>query len=117
MSSNSILAPFLWGAAGGAIAATALGFFTGFWMTTSKAEAVAVDRASNAVVVALAPICLDNYRNSPDASAQLSALKKLDEWKYASFIEQRGWAKMPGSESVNSSVASACAKLILGAKS
>ena len=116
MSKKSLLTPVLWGVAGGAIAATALGFATGFWMTTSKAEALATDRASNAVVVALAPICLDNYRKSSNAEAQLAALKKLDEWKYAMFIEERGWASMPGSDRVNSSVASACAKLILGAK-
>ncbi len=116
MSNKSILTSLLWGAAGGAVAATALGFATGFWMTTSKAEALASDRAANAVVVVLAPICLDNYRKSSDAEAQLAALKKLDEWKYSTFIEERGWASMPGSDQVNSSVASACAKLILGAK-
>ena len=116
MSKKSLLTPVLWGVAGGAIAATALGFATGFLITTSKAEALARDSASNAVVVVLAPICLDNYRKSSDAAAQLAALKKLDEWKYSTFIEERGWANMPGSEQVNSSVAAACAKLILGAK-
>ena len=116
MPKKSLLTPVLWGVAGGAIAATALGFLTGFWITTSKAEALARVRASNAVVVVLAPICLDNYLKSSDADAQLAALKKLDEWKYAAFIEERGWASMPGSDQVNSSVASECAKLILGTK-
>ena len=116
MLSKSVLTPLLWGVAVGAIGATALGFATGFWMTTSKAEAVATDRASGAVVVALAPICLKNYQGSSDSEAHLTALKQLDEWKHANFIEERGWAKMPGSESTNSLVASACAKLILGTK-
>lgn len=70
-------------------------------------------RADKAVVAALAPICVANYRQSVDAQAQLIALAKVDTWKLASFVEEAGWANMPGSNSVNSTMARTCAEMIL----
>lgn len=116
MPMPKFMAPALWGAAVGALGATVLGFTLGGWVTGSKAEVDARNRASNAVVAALAPICVENYRTSPDAQDQLTALKDLDAWKHANFVEERGWAKMPGTDQVNSAMAGECAKLILNEK-
>lgn len=110
------MTPVLLGAVGGAVLTAILGFSWGGWVTHSKAEVQAKDRASQAVVAALAPICVANFHNSSDAVLQLAELKKLDTWKYADFVENRGWAKMPGMKNVNSSVAKACAEMILAAK-
>ena len=116
MSMPNFITPALWGAAAGVLGTVMVGFTLGGWVTGSKAEVVAQNRASNAVIAALAPICVENYRNSPDAQAQLTALKALDAWKQASFVEERGWAKMPGIERTNSPMAAECAKQILSAK-
>jgi hypothetical protein len=107
------LKPLLIGGAIGAVATAILGFTWGGWVTASKAEVNAQARADTAVVAALAPICVANYRQSVDAQAQLIALGKLDTWKLASFVEEAGWAKMPGSDSVNSTMARTCAEMIL----
>jgi len=107
----------LLGAAIGAGAAMLIGFNWGGWVPSSKAEVVAKDRADAAVVAALAPICVANYRRSSDAQTQYDALKKLNSWEQASFVENAGWAKMPGSESINSIMARTCAELILKEKS
>lgn len=107
------LKPLLIGGVVGAVLAVALGFTWGGWVTASKADVDARARADAAVVKALAPICVANYRRSADAQTQQGALKKLNSWEQASFVEKAGWATMPGSESVNSIMARTCAEMIL----
>ena len=107
------LKPLLIGGAIGAAATLVLGFTWGGWFTASKAEVNARARADTAVVAALAPICVANYRKSADAQVQLIALGKVDTWQLASFVEEAGWAKMPGSDSINSTMARTCAEMIL----
>lgn len=111
------LKPLLIGGVIGAVATLILGFTSGGWITTSKAEVNAQARADTAVVAALAPICVANYRKSADAQAQYIALGKVDAWQLAAFVEKAGWAKMPGSDSINSTMARTCAEIILKEKS
>jgi hypothetical protein len=107
-----LVKPACWGAVGGAIALAVIGFNWGGWVTGGKAEIMAKQRANAAVVAALAPICVDNFRRAPDATTQQVELNKASYWERRSFVEKRGWATMPGSSSVDSEVARACAELI-----
>jgi hypothetical protein len=101
----------LWGAAAGAIALAIVGFSWGGWMTGGAAETLATNRAATAVVVALTPICVDRFRQAPDASANLAEMKKTTySWDQSRFVERGGWATMPGSTEPNSAVAKACAE-------
>jgi hypothetical protein len=104
--------PACWGAIGGAIAVAVIGFTWGGWVTGGTAETLAKERADAAVVKALTPICVDNFRQSPDAAKQQQELKKAYSWERASFVEKHGWATMPGTKSPHSGVARACADLI-----
>ena len=70
--------PALWGIAGGAIAMAIVGFSWGGWVTGSRAEADATQRANSAVVVALAPVCVEKFKHATDVAANLAALKKAD---------------------------------------
>jgi hypothetical protein len=110
------LKPALWGAAAGAAALAVLGFTWGGWMTASKAAIQANQRASEAVVTALAPVCADNFRRDQDSAARLVELRKVSSWEQGSFIEKGGWAKMPGVQASDSTMSRACAKLILDDK-
>lgn len=110
------LKPALLGAVGGAIALAILGFTWGGWMTAGSAATQASQRASEAVVTALAPICADNFRRDQEAVARLDELKKVSSWQRGSFIEKGGWADMPGTGAVDSSLLRACAMLILDDK-
>ncbi len=112
-----VLKPALWGAVGGAVALTIIGFTWGGWVTGSKAEIVAKDRAAGAVVAALAPICVYNFRQGADAPAQRVELTKVKAWNQAEFVEKGGWAKMHGTTSINMAMARACAEMILADKS
>ena len=106
--------PALWGAAAGAIALAIVGFTWGGWVTSGKAEADATQRANTAVVVALAPICVEKFKSAADASANLTALKKADTWSQGDFVEKGGWATVAGTNSSTqvTAVAQACAVLL-----
>jgi hypothetical protein len=101
--------PLLLGAAGGAILLAIVGFTWGGWVTGGTAEKNAAQRADTAVVQALAPICVQNFRGQIDAATQLSSLKKLSTYKQRGFVEEGGWANIPGMTNVNPAVARACA--------
>jgi hypothetical protein len=109
--------PALWGVAGGAIALAIAGFTWGGWVTGGKAEAEATQRANAAVVVALAPVCVEKFNHTPDAAANLAALTKADSWSRGDFVEKGGWATLPGSNPPTqvTAVAQACALLLAGA--
>ncbi len=106
--------PALWGAAGGAVAAMVIGFSWGGWITGGKAEATAVQRVNDAVVLALAPMCVEKFQRAGDAPANLTALKKIDSWSQGEFVEKGGWATSPGKSSPEqvSAVAKACATML-----
>jgi hypothetical protein len=106
--------PALWGMAGGAIAAAVVGFSWGGWVTGGRAETDATQRADAAVVVALAPVCVERFQSAADVSDNLAALMKIDSWSRGDFIEKGGWATAPGSKATDpaSAVAKACAVLL-----
>lgn len=108
----STLVPALWGAAGGAILLAILGFTWGGWVTGGAAEAKAAQRASSAVVAALAPICVVQFQSAGDAAVKLEELKKISSWDQKTFVEKAGWATMPGSTASSPDVARACADLL-----
>src|SRR4029453_12629992 len=106
--------PVARGIAGGAVLAAIVGFTWGGWVTGGKAEAEATQRANAAVVVALAPVCVERFQRVPEVSANLAALKKVDSWSQGDFVEKGGWATAPGSKPSDqvSAVAKACASLL-----
>jgi hypothetical protein len=109
--------PALLGIAGGAAALAIIGFTWGGWITGGKAEATAMTRVNDAVVEALAPVCVDKFQRAGDATANLAALKKIDSWSQGEFIEKGGWATVPGTNPKErvSAVAKACAVLLAAA--
>jgi alpha/beta superfamily hydrolase len=109
--------PALWGVVGGAIAMAIVGFSWGGWVTGGTAEAAATKRADTAVVVALAPVCVEKFKHTADVAANLAALKKADSWAQGDFVEKGGWATVPGTSppAQVTAVAQACALLLAGA--
>jgi hypothetical protein len=100
----------IWGAVIGAVAISLVGFSIFGWTLRDTAERVARERAHTAVVDALAPICVERFRQQPDAPAKLKEFAKAKTWDQRSIIENGGWATMPGTDAPNSAVASACAE-------
>ena len=106
--------PVLWGAVGGAIAVAIVGFQWGGWVTGGSAEADATRRADAAVVVALAPVCVDRFQHTAEAASNLAELKKADSWSQGEFVEKGGWATLSPQSTPEqiSAVAKACALLL-----
>jgi hypothetical protein len=106
--------PALWGIAAGAVALAVVGFGWGGWLTGGKAEAAALMRVNDAVVVALAPVCVDKFQRAGNSAANLAALRKVETWSQGDFVEKGGWATVPGTNSSErvSAVARACAVLL-----
>ena len=102
----------LQGAFVGFLATAVIGFYWGGWTLESTAKQMTEKGAKSAVVAVLAPICVDRFRHTAAASANLIELQKVSSWQQGSFIEKGGWATLPGSEVATSGVAEACANLL-----
>ena len=91
-----------------------VGFTWGGWVTGGKAESTATQRANAAVVLALAPLCVEKFQRGANVPASLAALKKADSWSQGEFVEKGGWAAMPGQNPPEqiTAVAKACAVLL-----
>ena len=121
--------PGAWGAVAGAAALVVVVSSTGWVVSSGNADQMAKARSEKAVLAALAPICVAQFKSggragiekmwrNKSASAetqgvQLAALKKEDEWKRAAFVSKKGWATMPGSSQPNSEVATVCAEELM----
>ena len=68
--------------------------------------------ASSAVVLALAPICVDKFQRASNATANLAELRKTASYEQGSYVEKGGWATLPGSDASNYAVAQACANML-----
>lgn len=112
MEIHPYVKPAIWGAIAGAIGIAIVGFSWGGWVTASTAEMTAKQRASAAMVSALAPICLEKFRQQANLPQSLAELKAISSWQQGAFVEKQGWATMPGSSAPDTSVAKACAELI-----
>jgi hypothetical protein len=102
----------LQGAAAGAVAALVTGFYWGGWVTDGTAKEMVQKGVSAALVSALAPICVDKFQHSADATANLTEFKKVSSWQQGSFVERGGWATMPGGQPANAAVVQACATML-----
>ncbi len=86
-----------------------VGFNWGGWMLGSSSHELAQSTANAAVVKALVPICVAQFKQASDSPARLVELKKASSWDQSGYIEKGGWSAMPGSTTNVSGVAQACA--------
>lgn len=72
------------GAAAGAVVTMIVGFSWGGWSLESAAK----EASRSAVVAVLAPICVDNFQHSADATNNFVELKKVSSYMQGSFVEK-----------------------------
>jgi hypothetical protein len=105
--------PFVWGMAVGSIVLLIVVFSAGWVVTSSSAQDNAEELAQNAVIDRLAPIAVSLFLQDPNREERLKEMKKIDSWKRNSFIEDQGWATMPGEKKPDSRVARAVAPRLM----
>ena len=99
---------YLVGAALGAFALFGVGFGMSGWVLDGTSQ----ERAKTAVVERLASICVAQFKQDPTKDQKIKALEKLEYSKRDKFLENQGWATMPGEKTPDSAVTQMCGELI-----
>ena len=111
---KEVIKPLVQGIAIGAIVLLIVIFWTGWVVTSNKAEVQGKDMAKAAVIEALVPICVEQFAQDPNKAERLEALKEKSSYQRDNYVEEIGWATMAGAESPVRGVADACAIQIIG---
>ena len=114
MNARESVKPAIWGAIGGGIAATIIGFNFGGWVLAGTASDMESASAEAAIVQAFTPLCVARAEQQPDT---LTALKSESTWKQGKFVVESGWVDNVSKE-YQDEVAKNCAStLVKGMKS
>jgi fructose-1,6-bisphosphatase len=90
-----------------------VGFNWGGWVTGGSARAMAAQSGKDAVMERLVPICVYQFNQDLGKDQKLTELKDISTYQRRAYVEEHGWATMPGEEKADRQVASACAKLLV----
>lgn len=102
-------AALFWSCAGCVALTLIIGFSWGGWVTEGTAKEMVQDASEEARAELASIVCVDQFLDGPDARAQLASLKEADYWRRESFIEDGGWATLPGMEEPVGDAAELCA--------
>ena len=111
--------PFAWGMAVGMIVLLIVVFSAGWVVTSSSAKAEAKVMASNAVMNRLAPIAVAQFMQDPNKEERLTEMKKLDSYganSRSDYVQEQGWATMPGDKKPDRDVADEVARRLMDLK-
>lgn len=101
--------PAIWGAIGGAIVATVIGFAWGGWVTGGTAFQMQSASAETAVIQAFTPLCVAKAEQEPE---QIALLKEERSYQRDNFVVEAGWVDNV-SEKYQAEVADSCADSIV----
>ena len=90
-----------------------IGFAWGGWVTGRTARKMAETVAADAVAHRLAPICVVQFNQDPEKDQKLEELKKASNYQRRTYVQDQGWATMPGEEGPDRKVVDECVKLLL----
>ena len=90
--------PGIFGALGGAIAVSILGFTWGGWTTSGSAQTMAQDMAADEVTLAMVPVCLGKAAADPTRAG----------FRRRNALMETGWATRPGTDAPDRDLADAC---------
>jgi hypothetical protein len=100
-----------WSCAACVVLTMIVGFSWGGWVTGGTAQEM-VDEATEQTTEQLAAaLCVERFMNAQDAGVQLASLKEItSSYRQSEFIEDGGWATLPGTDEANAEGADMCAE-------
>jgi hypothetical protein len=102
-----------WSCAGSVAVALVVGFTWGGWVTGGTARDMAETAGDTSRYELASVICVEKFLAAPDARAQLTALKAIDNsYRQRQFIEEGGWAVMPSKDKATRQAIDLCAKVL-----
>lgn len=110
------LKPGVWGAVIGVVVVAIIAFSADWIVTSGAAEEMAERRSEEAAIAALTPICVAQFKKQSDTqeSEDLAALEEEGtSYSRSEYVEEQGWATLPGAEGPNDEVADACASELI----
>ena len=103
----------LWIVLGAIVVVLYLGFSRGGWVTDSTSQARADTSVEAAVIARLVPICIAQFNADPGKGEKMIAFQELTNTsRRSTFVEDAGWATMPGEAEADNKVALECANQI-----
>ncbi|MBM3599708.1 MAG: hypothetical protein FJX35_15970 [Alphaproteobacteria bacterium] len=105
-----------WSCAACIVGTMIVGFTWGGWVKGGTAHEMAIKAASDARAELAAAVCLHAFVNASDATTKLASLKGTDSWRRDTFIEEGGWATLPGESKPVAGAARLCAQLLMDGK-
>lgn len=100
-----------WSCAGAVILTLVIGFSWGGWVTGGTAREMTEDASEKAYAQLAGAVCVARFTAAPDAQAQLAQLKQISSsYRQRDFIEEGGWAIMPGSDTADRNTTRLCAE-------
>ncbi len=100
--------PCIYGALGGAVVLTIIGFTLGGWTINSSVQTIARDLAKDEVTSAMVSACVDMSAADPERIAKLASLEKLSGLERRNAMMETGWATRSGSDTPDPDLADAC---------
>lgn len=90
----------IWACVATAAVTMIIGFNWGGWVTGGTSRAAATTAGDVARGDLASAICVERFNAAPDAPAKLAEFKAIpDNYKKRQFVEEGGWAIMPGQTS------------------
>jgi hypothetical protein len=102
-----------WSALGAMVLILVVGFTWGGWVTGGTAQNRAATSAQEAVTARLTPICVALFNQDPERDEKLQAFRAIASYQRATYVQDQGWATMPGEERPDTKVAAECAKQLM----
>jgi hypothetical protein len=90
-----------------------IGFAWGGWVTGGTARTMAADMAEDAVTERLASICVSQFNQDPARDQKLETLKETTSYQRRDYVQDQGWATLPGDETPDRTVSNECVKLLV----
>jgi hypothetical protein len=108
MAIRAMIQPVAIGLVVGAALTAIVGFNWGGWVSSGKANEIAVQKSSLAVAEVLTPYCVAAALADPNYASLLDTMKAGTSYDRKAIVSKAGWATPMGATAAHAALADAC---------